>query len=73
MLASAITRKVNWEKLWEADRNQTVVIVGILYINRSATYFKLGNNNLAINDLKTAAKLGDERAKNFLRSQGINW
>jgi tetratricopeptide (TPR) repeat protein len=43
------------------------------YINRSIAYLSLGKNNLAVNDLKTAAILGDERAKNWLRSQGINW
>jgi hypothetical protein len=43
------------------------------YLNRSIAYIRLGDNNLAVNDLKTAAKLGDERAKNFLRSKGISW
>jgi tetratricopeptide (TPR) repeat protein len=43
------------------------------YRNRSISYVRLGNNNLAFNDLRTAAKLGDEHAKNFLRKQGISW
>ena len=56
------------------------------YRNRGVAYFRLCNNNLAVNnlktaakfsdlavnDLKTAAKFGDERAKNFLRKRGIN-
>ena len=43
------------------------------YYNRAVAYSKMGNGKLAILDLKTAAGLGDERAKNFLRSKGINW
>jgi len=35
-------------------------------------WYSAGNNNLAINDLKTAATLGNESAKNYLRSQGIS-
>ena len=42
------------------------------YKNRGIAYARFGNNNLAIQDLKTAAKLGDESAKAFLRSRGIN-
>jgi tetratricopeptide (TPR) repeat protein len=45
----------------------------VAYINRSIAYVSLGNNNLAVNDLTTAAKLGDERAKDSLRRQGISW
>jgi tetratricopeptide (TPR) repeat protein len=43
------------------------------YFNRGVAYTKLGNNNLAVNDLQMAAKLGHEKAKNFLTSQGISW
>ncbi|MDD4357971.1 MAG: tetratricopeptide repeat protein, partial [Smithellaceae bacterium] len=43
------------------------------YYNRAVAYSKMGNGKLAILDLKTAAGLGDERARNFLRSKGINW
>jgi len=43
------------------------------YRNRSISYVRLGNNYLAVNDLRTAAKLGDEQAKNFLSKQGISW
>ena len=43
------------------------------YYNRAVAYSKMGNGKLAILDLKTAAGLGDKRARNFLRSKGINW
>ena len=43
------------------------------YINRGAAYAQLGDANLSINDFRMAAKRGSERAKNFLRSQGISW
>jgi tetratricopeptide (TPR) repeat protein len=57
------------------------------YRNRGVAYYKLCNNNLAVNnlktaekfadlgvnDFKTAAKLGDELAKNLLIKKGINW
>jgi len=43
------------------------------YINRGVAYAQLGDINLSINDFKMAAKHGSERAKNFLKSQGINW
>ena len=37
------------------------------YYNRAVAYSKMGNGKLAILDLKTAAGLGDERAKNVLK------
>jgi tetratricopeptide (TPR) repeat protein len=43
------------------------------YKNRGIAYIKSGNNDLAVNDFKTAAKSGDEQARNFLRSKGIHW
>jgi len=43
------------------------------YFNRGVAYVKSGNKDMAVNDLIAAAKLGDERAKNFLRKQGISW
>ncbi len=43
------------------------------YYNRAASYYSLGNQRQAFEDMKTAAGLGDEDAKNFLRSQGISW
>ena len=39
------------------------------YFNRAVAYSKMGNGKLAILDLKTAAGLGDERAKNVLKHQ----
>jgi Flp pilus assembly protein TadD len=43
------------------------------YYNRAASYYNLGNQRQAYEDLKTAARFGNADAKNFLRSQGINW
>jgi tetratricopeptide (TPR) repeat protein len=43
------------------------------YYNRAVAYAKLGNNTMAVEDLKTAAKFDNEDAKNFLKSQGMNW
>jgi tetratricopeptide (TPR) repeat protein len=42
------------------------------YYNRAASYYNLGNQRQAYEDLKTAARLGNADAKNFLRDQGIN-
>jgi len=39
------------------------------YYNRAVAYSKMGNGKLAILDLKTAAGLGDVRAKNVLKRQ----
>ena len=41
--------------------------------NRALAYSELGNNKQAVEDMKTAAKLGSEEAKNLLKSQGISW
>lgn len=43
------------------------------YINRAVTYKKLGNNSMALNDLKIAAKLGIKKAQKFLKSKGITY
>jgi len=43
------------------------------YYNRAVAYAKLGNHTLAVEDLKTAAKFDNEEAKNFLKSQGMDW
>jgi tetratricopeptide (TPR) repeat protein len=45
----------------------------IAYANRGATYAKLGNNKMAIKDLKIAARLGHKKAQDFLTSKGIEW
>jgi hypothetical protein len=37
------------------------------------TYGRLGNRERAIDDVRTAARLGHEGAMNFLRGQGIGW
>jgi hypothetical protein len=36
-------------------------------------YGSLGNRERAIDDIRTAARLGHEGARSFLRSQGIGW
>ncbi len=43
------------------------------YFNRSVVYIKTGHKNMAVNDLVVAAKLGDERARNLLKLNGIRW
>ena len=46
---------------------------GGVYFNRGVAYGGLGNRKHAIDDLRTAARLGHEGARGFLRSQGIGW
>jgi len=36
-------------------------------------YDRLGNRERAIDDIRTAARLGHEGARNFLRSLRISW
>jgi tetratricopeptide (TPR) repeat protein len=43
------------------------------YYNRGITYGKLGNFNQARNDMKIAARLGDETAQDILRELEIAW
>ena len=43
------------------------------YFNRGVAYGSLGNKNQEVEDISTAAKLGYEDAKNYLKSRGINW
>ena len=43
------------------------------YYNRGVAHIKLGNRSKAMDDLKTAAGFDIENAKNFLKSQGMNW
>jgi hypothetical protein len=43
------------------------------YINRGIAYGKLGNQRQATDDLQKAARLGDEEAKDLLKSQGMSW
>jgi len=49
------------------DRNR------IAYNSRGIAYGSLGNYRQAIEDLKTAARLGSENAQKSLRSQGLGW
>lgn len=43
------------------------------YLHRARVYEKLGNNEKFINDLKTAAKLGNSEAMRILESKGIKF
>ena len=43
------------------------------FINRGVAHYNLGNLRNAFEDMKTAANLGNEDAKNNLRNAGINW
>jgi regulator of sirC expression with transglutaminase-like and TPR domain len=43
------------------------------FYNPGNAYWHLGNHTQAIEDLKTAAKLGHGEARNFLKSQGREW
>lgn len=43
------------------------------YINRGVAYGSLGEDQKATADLKTAARSGDKKAQDFLKSTGISW
>jgi len=43
------------------------------YGGRGGCYGSIGNYKQAIMDIKTAAKLGDENAQEFLGRKGIKW
>ncbi len=43
------------------------------YKSRARAYLDLGHTNKAINDIKAAARLGDEESQNYLRSRRIRW
>jgi tetratricopeptide (TPR) repeat protein len=45
----------------------------VAYYNRGIAYGRLGNDSKAIEDLTTAARLGYQDARDFLRSLGITW
>jgi tetratricopeptide (TPR) repeat protein len=45
----------------------------IAYFNRGIIHSKMGNQKLAVIDLKTAAQLGHTKAQNLLKSKGIDW
>ena len=63
-----------WKAISDYDRAIEInADNGALYYNRGVAHAKLGHNSLATEDMKTAARLGSEEAKNLLRDQGINW
>lgn len=43
------------------------------FFNRGVVFLKMGNTERAINDLKTAAKLGHEKSKELLNNKGISY
>jgi tetratricopeptide (TPR) repeat protein len=43
------------------------------YYNRGIAYFELGENSEAIRDLQIAARLGDKKTQEFLKTKGIEW
>jgi tetratricopeptide (TPR) repeat protein len=45
----------------------------LAYYNRGCVYIKLGERKQAIEDLKTAAKLGHNKSQEILKSKGISW
>ena len=53
--------------------SKSILTYADAYNNRGVAYGKLGNQRQAIEDLKTAARLGNEDAKNSLRSRGLSW
>ena len=46
---------------------------GFFYRARGFAYRRLGDHQQSIKDMKTAAKLGDNKAQDFLRDSGIDW
>ncbi len=43
------------------------------YFDRGLLHGRMGNHRQALADLQTAARLGNEDARNFLQSRGVNW
>jgi tetratricopeptide (TPR) repeat protein len=41
------------------------------YYNRGSIYFKKGKQQEAISDFQRAARLGDKKAQEFLKSRGL--
>jgi len=74
-------RGVAWASLGKpieaiADFNRAIEIDpknAEAYSNRGVVYGSLGNREHAIDDIRAAARLGHERARSFLRSQGVGW
>ena len=43
------------------------------FYNRGLLYYKIGDRNKAVKDLKVAATLGHEKSQNILTSNRIAW
>lgn len=74
----------NLEVVWsEADWKNLIAIfnraieenpeVAVLFRDRAVAYGMIGDQGHGIEDLKMAARLGNEDAQDLLRSKGINW
>lgn len=59
---------LNFQKAVEIDPNYSVA-----HYNLAVSYLKIGNNSLGINSMKTAARLGNSGAENFLKTNKISW
>lgn len=58
------------------DCNKAIELIPTVahyYLARAQVYDELGNNELAINDLKVAARLGDKGAQKFLEYKGEHY
>ena len=58
----------NYDKALKIDPNYAEA-----YYNRGHAYANLGNDKQALEDWKTAARLGYISAQNRLKSRGIGW
>jgi Flp pilus assembly protein TadD len=68
----------NLGNYWQAIKDYDTAIeldpqYAMAYGARGMAYLKLGNNHKGFEELKIAARLGDEGAENFLKSEGISW
>jgi len=70
-----------WCKYNEAIRDFTLALnkisslrnPGVIYLRRGYAYNKIGNREAAISDYKNAADMGDEYAKQNLKSMGVQY
>jgi tetratricopeptide (TPR) repeat protein len=44
-----------------------------IFLQRAQAYHKMGDYGRAMNDMKTAAKLGSKEAQDFLKPLGVPW